>query len=144
MNPAQARAAIRTGNVAWGKARIDYDRDAFERMLAPAFYVRLPDRMLTRREFIDLVSSHPPGVRLIRFDASVLAVQPDRDSWIAIILERIERASTRAGQSPVIEHILAVTRDGWKMEGDRWTILFSELLGEERWPAGVIPPVREW
>jgi len=72
VNAAQAREAIQAGNVAWGAARVGYDRDAFERMLAPAFFVRLPDRTLTRAEFIDLISGHPPEARLVRFDATVL------------------------------------------------------------------------
>jgi hypothetical protein len=144
VNLVEARAAIQAGNVAWGDARVGYDRDTFERMLAPAFYVRLPDRRLTRQEFIDLISTPPTGARLARFDASVLTVQPDGDSWIAIIVERIERVSTVAGGAPTRERILAVTRDGWKWEGDRWVVLFSELIGEERWPDAVIPPAREW
>ena len=144
MNPAEARTAIQAGNVSWGMARIGYDRAAFERMLDPTFYVRLPDRTLTRREFIDLIATRPSRGGLIRFDATVLTVQKDRDSWIAIILERIERSRMGEGDTATTERVLAVTRDGWKREGDRWTVLFSELVGEERWPEDVNPPPREW
>jgi hypothetical protein len=50
-------------------------------MLAPDFYVHLKDRMLTRQQFIDRISSYPPGVTLTRYDASVLTVPglPVRD-----------------------------------------------------------------
>ena len=144
MTSAEARTAIQAGNVAWGRARVAYDRKAFERMLAPAFFVRLPDRTLTRQEFIDLISGHPPEVRLDRFDATVLTVKPEADLWVATILERIERLATRGDGPPRRERILSVTRDAWKPEDDRWIVLFSELIGEEHWPDGAIPPAREW
>ena len=143
MNPAQAREAIQAGNVTWGEARVGYDRPAFERMLAPTFFVRLPDRTLTRAEFIDLISGHPPETRLVRFDATVLTVEADRDGWVAVILERIEREMVVDG-APTKECMLVVTRDGWRNEEGRWTILFTELLGQERWPGGALPPAREW
>lgn len=144
MNEAQARAAIQAGNVAWGRARLGYDRDAFERMLDPTFFVRLPDRTLTREEFINLISSRPPEGGLTRFDATVLTVQQDRDFWVAIILERIERVSPADRDAAGTQRVLCVTRDGWRWEGDRWTVLFSELIGEERWTEGEVPPAREW
>ena len=58
---AEARKAIQDGNIAWGKARVAIDKSAFEKMLAPDLYVQLADRRLTRQQFIDRISSYPPG-----------------------------------------------------------------------------------
>ena len=87
---AEARGVIQDGNIEWGKARVAIDKNTFERMLAPDLYVQYSDRRLTRQQFIDRISSYPPGVSLTRFDASVLTVEPNGDDWVAIILERIE------------------------------------------------------
>ena len=62
-----------------GKARVALNKNTFEKMLAPDLYVQFKDRRLTRQQFIDLISSFPPGVTLTRFDASVLTVEPNGD-----------------------------------------------------------------
>jgi hypothetical protein len=80
-------------------------------MLAPDFYVQLKDRRLTRQQFIDRISSYPPGVTLTPYDASVLTV------------EAKGRRSMRPG-SPGM---------GWrKLSSDKWVILYSEEVGQER------------
>src|SRR5436309_12591129 len=64
LSPAEARKIIADGNIAWGKARVALDRQVFETMLAPDFYVQLPDRKLSRQEFIDFISTPHPGMKL--------------------------------------------------------------------------------
>src|SRR3954466_11624468 len=48
----EARKVIQEGNTQWGKARVAHDRATFEKMLAPDFYVQLPDKKVSRQEFI--------------------------------------------------------------------------------------------
>jgi hypothetical protein len=54
-------------------------------MLAPDLYVQLSDRRLTRQQFIDRITSCPPGITLTRFDASILTVEPSGDDWVTKI-----------------------------------------------------------
>src|SRR5947209_2161723 len=89
----EARTMIQQGNAAWAKARVALDRATFEKMLAPApeFYVQLSDgRRLTREQFLERITAYPPGVNLLRFDATVLTVEPQGDHWVAVILEKLE------------------------------------------------------
>ncbi len=140
LSPAEARKIIADGNVEWGKARVALDKPTFERMLAPDFYVQLQDRKLTRAEFIDGISSNPPGLKLIRFDASVLTVRPEKDgTWVALIYEKLE--FERAGEKI---YTLWITRDGWKQMDGQWRILFSEEMGSEWWGRGAKPPFPNW
>jgi hypothetical protein len=140
LSPADARKIISDGNVEWGKARVALDKPTFERMLAPDFYVQLQDRKLTRQEFIDGISSNPPGLKLTRFDASVLTVRPEKDgTWVALIHEKLE--FERLGRTI---YTLWITRDGWKLVDGRWRILFSEEMGSEWWAGGIKPPFPNW
>src|SRR3984885_4623776 len=141
---AEARKAIQDGNIAWGKARVTIDKRAFERMLGPDLYVQLSDRRLTRQEFIDRISSYPPGITLTRFDASVLTVEPNGDDWVAIILEKIEYDRKDSDGKAEKEYAAWITRDGWrKVSSDKWLILFSEEVGHEQWK-GTPPPLAKW
>ena len=72
VSSAEARKAIQAGYVEWAKARVALDMSTIERMLAPDFNFQLPDRKLTRQEFIDRMHS----LKITRFDASVLTVEP--------------------------------------------------------------------
>lgn len=127
-----------------GKARVALDKNTFEKMLAPDLYVQFKDRRLTRQQFIDLISSFPPGVTLTRFDASVLTVEPNGDDWVAIILEKLEIEREGADGKSEKEYAAWVTRDGWrKVSNDKWLILFSEEVGHEGWK-GTPPPLTNW
>jgi hypothetical protein len=108
-------------------------------MLASDFYVQLQGRKLTRQEFIDAISVQRPGVKLTRFDASVLTVQPSADGWVAVIHEKLEFDSPKGKV-----YSLWITRDGWKKENDQWVITFSEAIGSEQWSAGEKPPFPNW
>ena len=144
MNPttaAEARRSIQEGNVAWGNARLALDRAAYERMLAADFHVLLGGQRLSRHAFIERVAKHPQDLQLTRFDATVLTVQAVGDAWVAVILEKLEyrRQSTAS-----TECILAITRDGWRQGSEGWQVLYSELVGEERWRDGERPAMAGW
>ena len=79
------------------------------------------------------------GFKLLRFDATVLTVQRTQDGWVAIIHEKIER-ETPHGK----EYSLWITKDGWRKEGDKWVITFSEAAGWENWRDGEKPPFQDW
>ena len=57
VSSAEARKAIEAGYTEWAKARVALDMNTIESMLAPDFYFQLPDRKLTRQEFIDRMHS---------------------------------------------------------------------------------------
>jgi hypothetical protein len=143
LTPAEARRIIADGNRHWGRARVALDRAAFERTLAPDFFVQLPDRKITRQQFLDMISSNPPGGKLVRFDASVLTVEPSPSSvgWVAVIQEKLEYEQAD-GKGKV--YSLWITRDGWKKSGERWVVTFSEAIGHESWRDGAKPPFRDW
>jgi hypothetical protein len=140
----EARKAIQDGNVEWGRARVAIDKNAFEKMLAPTLYVQVGGRRLSRQQFIDRISSPPPGVTLTRFDARVLTVAPNGHDWVAIILEKIEFERKDASGKTEKEYWAWVTRDGWrKVAGDSWLILSSEEVSHENWK-GTPPPLANW
>jgi hypothetical protein len=143
LTPSEARKIIADGNIAWGKARVALDQATFQRMLAPDFYVQLPDQKMTRQQFLDRISSNPPAGKLTRFDASVLTVTPSASigGWVAIIQEKLEYERAD-GQGKT--YALWITRDGWKKTGDRWVVTFSEAVGNEFWRDGAKPPFRDW
>lgn len=135
----EARKVIADGNRRWGKARIEYDKKTYEDMLSPDFYVLIQGRKLTRQEFIDAISVQRPGVKLTRFDATVLTVQQSEGIWVAVIHEKLEIDSPDGKV-----YSLWITRDGWKRVNDRWIITFSEAIGFEQWRGGEKPPFPDW
>ncbi len=138
---AEARKIITDGNREWGRARVALDKAAFERTLAPDFYVQMPDQKISRQEFLDMISSHPKGGRLVRFDASVLTVEPSADGWVAVIQEKLEYERAD-GKGKVYAYW--ITRDNWKKAGDRWVVTYSEAIGNEAWRDGAKPPFQDW
>jgi hypothetical protein len=135
----KARKIIAEGNIKWGRARVEFDKETFEKMLAPDFYVQLPNRKLTRQQFIDAISVSLPGTKLVRFDASVLTVQKSDDGWVAVIHEKLE-LETPGGKV----YSLWVTRDGWRKTDNKWLITFSEAIGFQSWTKGEKPPFQNW
>jgi hypothetical protein len=128
----------------WGRARVAIDKNAFEKMLAPTLHVQVGGRRLSRQQFIDRISSPPPGVTLTRFDARVLTVAPNGHDWVAIILEKIEFERKDASGRTEKEYWAWVTRDGWrKVAGDSWLILYSEEVSHENWKE-TPPPLANW
>jgi hypothetical protein len=128
----QVRKSIEDGNAAWAKARLAHDKGTFEEMLAPTFYLALPDGKHSRQEFIDMISPRP-NVTLIRFEPTVMTVQPAGDAWAATILERLEYEFVAPDGHKEKRYALWVTKDTWKTDGSKWQILSSEALGSETW-----------
>lgn len=139
VNSTEARKAIQAGYVEWGKARVALDMNTIERMLAPDFYFQLPDRKRTRQEFIDGL----PSLKLTRFDASVLTVEPRGNDWSVLIFAKGEvEIKDKEGKTSK-GYIALVARDGWRKSNDnQWTILSSEPLGQQRWQER--PPIANW
>ncbi len=67
LTAADARAAISTTYEAWGRARVELDKEAMDSMLAPDFYVSLYGRKLSREKFLSDISQERPGSSLTRF-----------------------------------------------------------------------------
>ena len=140
VSSAEARKAIEAGYIEWAKARVALDMNTIERVLAPDFYFQLPDRKLTRQEFIDRMHS----LKITRFDASVLTVEPRGNDWAAVISEKGEvETKDKDGKTSKV-YIMLVARDGWrKLNDNQWTLLSSEQLGQQRWQ-DEIPPIANW
>ncbi len=68
-------------------------------MLAPDLYVQFSDRRLTRQQFIDRITSYPPGITLTRFDASVLTVEPNGDDWVLLMKWASRTDNSQAGHA---------------------------------------------
>lgn len=143
-NVGEARQGIEQAYAAWSKARMTLDKKIFEKTLAEGFYVQLPGQRLTREEFMQRISDYPPGVKLTRFEATVLTVQPNGDAWTALITEKVEFERTGADGKTVKEYTLWVARDGWKKAGEEWRLLSSEAVSVEAWKNGERPPMSAW
>ena len=140
VSSAEARKAIQAGYVEWAKARVALDMNTIEKMLAPDFYFQTPDKKHTRQEFIDGMSS----LKITRFDASVLTVEPRGNDWSVLIFEKAEvETKDKDGKTSKGYRVL-VARDGWrKLNDNQWTLLSSEPLGQQRWQ-DEIPPIANW
>jgi ketosteroid isomerase-like protein len=139
VSPDEARTAIQAGYAEWVKARIALDMNTIERMLAPDFYFQTPDRKRTRQEFIDSM----PSLKITRFDASVLTVEPRGNDWSVLIFEKGEVETKDKDGKTSKGYIVLVARDGWrKLNDNQWTLLSSEPLGQQRWQE--IPPIANW
>ena len=140
---AEARTVIEQAEKAWAKARVVIDTNLFEKTLAPDFYAQFPDSRLTRKEFLDLISKYPDGVKLKRFDNQILTVEQHGDISVALVLEKLEIEHQIAGKT-VSEYLMGVTRDGFKRYGKEWKAVFSEVVGAQEWNNGQRPPMKDW
>jgi hypothetical protein len=132
----------------WGDARVAYDRETLESMVAPDLYIQLADRRITGEEFITTVSQKRPGAALTRFDVDVLTVQktPDTENeWVLVIQEKLEWKVDGAGedQAPVMYSVW-ITKDGWRFVDGKWLITFSEEIGHEYWRGPAKPQIEGW
>ena len=139
VSSAEARQAIQAGYAEWAKARAALDMNTIERMLAPDFYVQTPDRKYTRQEFIDTM----PSLKITRYDASVLTVEPRGNDWSVLISAKVEvETKDKDGKTSKGYRVL-VARDGWrKLNDNQWALVSSEPLGQERWQES--PPIANW
>ncbi|HUQ81059.1 MAG TPA: MBL fold metallo-hydrolase [Gemmatimonadaceae bacterium] len=142
----QVRTELTAVNKAWGAARMAYDSSAYERMLAPDFYVTMGGQRVTRQAFIQQVSQRPPGGKLVRFDNPIISLtkDPAKDEWIAVVLEKLELERAAAdGSAPAKMYSVWVTRDTYRRSGSGWQIVSSEAIGSENW-MGRTPPIPNW
>ena len=144
LTPAAARAAINAMYVTWGRARVELDKETLDSILAPDFYVSLYGRELSREKFLSDISQERPGSRLTRFDAEILTIRKTEKDWTVVIAEKIEVAISGSDGEARKVCSLWVTRDGWRQEGEKWLVTFSEAIGHERWKPGTTPPIRGW
>jgi len=136
----EARKAIEVGYAEWAKARAALDMNTIEKLLAPDFYFQLPDRKLTRQEFIDRVHS----AKTTRFDASVLTVEPRGNDWEVLISAKVEVETKDKDGKTSKGYTMLVARDGWrKLNDNQWALLSSEPLGQQRWK-DERPPIANW
>ena len=144
LTPAAARAAIDATYKSWGRARVELDKETLDSIMSPDFYVSLYGRKLSREKFLSDISQERPGSRLTRFDTDVLTVRKTEKDWTVVISEKLE--VTIDGSDGETQKACShwVTRDGWRKEGDKWLVTFSEAIGHESWPAGTTPPIRDW
>lgn len=143
MTPAKARQTIIDLNKMWGKARLAFDKDAFERTLAPDFYVEIDGQKQTRQQFIDEILQTTPGLKFLRFDVDVLTVMKNGDHWDAVIAEKLEIEGKGPDGKMHHGYSLWITKDGWKQTGDQWQALYSIAVSHENW-RDQKPPVDNW
>jgi hypothetical protein len=126
VSSAEARKAIQVGYAEWAKASVELDMNTIERMLAPDFYFQTPEQKHTRQEFIDSM----PSLKITRFDASMLTVEPRGNDWSVLIFEKVEvETKDKDGKTSKGYRVL-VARDGWrKVNDNRWILLSSDDLG---------------
>jgi hypothetical protein len=129
---------------AWGAARVAYDREVMEEILAPEFLVQLYGQEISRDRFVGDISRARPGGRLTRFDASILTLVRGDEEWTVVITEKIEFEITGADGGKQKMSSLWITRDGWRREGERWLATSSEAIGHEYWMPGTEPPFPDW
>ena len=140
VSSAEARTAIQAGYARWAKARVAVDMNTIERMLAPDFYFQLPDRKVTRQEFIDRVHS----LKITRFVETVLTVEPRDSDWSVFIFARVEVETKDQDGNTSKEYRALVSRDGWRKVNDhQWALLSSEALSQQRWK-DERPPIANW
>lgn len=141
---AGARSAIGKTYVRWGRARVSIDKKELESILAPEFYVSLYGEKLSRKKFLNEISTEFRGRRLTRFDVDILTVRKTDWGWTAVIAEKIEQTISGSGGEPKKRCSYWVTRDGFSHEGEKLLITFSEVIGHESWVPGETPPIEDW
>jgi hypothetical protein len=127
----------------WAEARTAHDKEVFERLLAPDFWVQIGANKLDRQRFIDEISVTKAGSKLARFDPQILTLAQEQGVWVAVITEKLEFETTLPDGTTSKIYSLWVTKDRFQKDGERWTILSSEALGWENW-ANAKPPLPDW
>lgn len=138
------RDELRAVQAEWDRARTSFDRPTFERMLAPDFFVRMGSQRMTRDEFLAEISRQRPGLRLARFESTLLTLAQEDGAWTGVVLEKLEVEMDHPDGTPRKACSLWVTKDRFRKDGDDWRILSSEALGQESWAAGEPPPFDDW
>jgi len=142
-DPAKVRKEITEQYAAWGKARVGFDTATYQRMLTPDFYCQLPDKKLTRQEFIDEISKQKPNVEFKRMDSNILTLTKAGDGWVAVISEKLEFRVGGDNGATKNYYSFWVTRDGWNHGPDGWKIGSTEAIGFQVWK-DELPPIPGW
>ena len=129
---------------AWDAARTGFDGAAFERMLAPDFWVQIGPQKMTREQFIALISQRQPGALLKRFESDILTLTRSGDAWEAVVEEKLEVELTGPDGKAQTGYSLWITKDRFRKDGERWLVLSSEAVGTESWGGGATPPFDDW
>lgn len=141
---ARVREELADVGARWDAARTSFDTAAFERMLAPDFWVQIGAEKLTREQFVGMISKPQPQARLVRFESRILTLAREGDVWAAVVLEKLEAEVAGPGGAKGKSYALWVTRDRFRREGEGWTCLSSEALGSQSWGGGETPPFDDW
>ncbi len=144
LTPAAARAAIDATYTKWGRARVELDKETLDSIMAPDFYVSLYGRKLSREKFLSDISQERPGSRLTRFDTDILTVRKTEKDRTVVISEKLEITMVGSDGETHKAYSFWVTRDGWRKDGEKWLVTFSEAIGHENWKPGTKPPIRDW
>jgi hypothetical protein len=142
--PAGIREELAQVHAEWDRARTGFDAAAFERMLAPDFWVQIGPQKLSRAQFLQEISTRRPGLVLTRFDTQLLTLAPEGEDWVAVVQEKMEAEAKDASGTARTTYSLWVTRDRFRKDAERWTILSSEAIGWESWSDGNLPPFDDW
>jgi hypothetical protein len=141
--PAEIRGQITKQYAIWGKARLDYDKAIYEKMLAPDFFCLIDSQKQPRQEFIDEISKKDPRIDFKRMDSQILTLNKVGDAWVAVITEKLEASIKNLQGKPVKFYSYWVTKDTWIGKGVDWTVKSSEAIGNEGW-RDVEPPIPGW
>lgn len=131
-------------NESWDRARTGFDQAAFERMLAPDFWVQIGPQRMTRAQFIQEISARRPDAALTRFETELLTLAPEGKDWVAVVQEKLESTTKTANGETKKTYSLWVTRDRFRKDGERWLTLSSEAIGWQSWSGGERPPFDDW
>jgi len=143
---ADIRAQLTAVNKAWGTVRLGYDSAAADKMLTSDFHVDMYGRKVPRQEFITMVSTRQPGVRLVRFDNPILSIfkEPNKEEYTAAVMEKIEYERPHEDGSGADKmYSLWITRDTYRRVGSGWQIVSSEAISSQNW-MGRKPPFADW
>lgn len=143
---ADIRAQLTAVNKAWSAVRLGFDSAAAEKLLTSDFHVDMYGRKVSRQEFITMVSTRQPGVRLVRFDNPVLSIfkDPSKEEYTAAVMEKIEYERPHEDGSGVDKmYSLWITRDTYRRVGSEWQIVSSEAISSQNW-MGRKPPFADW
>ncbi|UCD76287.1 MAG: hypothetical protein JSV91_05060 [Phycisphaerales bacterium] len=144
MTAATARTEIGEMYRRWGKARVEYDRETMETILASDFYAKVGEREIPRDRFLSDVSEVQSRFRLTRFDADILTVQQTEAGWTVVITEKLELDfADETGEAQKVCSFW-VTRDACYKDNNTWRVSSSEAIGYQNWPPGEKPPLRDW
>ena len=141
---AEVREVVTRWNADWAKARLATDTAAFQRMLPAEYVAVFNGDTMPRKAFLAGISAPPPGVKLARFDVTVLTVGESGDGWDAVIEEKLEIDRTASDGRVERTYHVWVIRDRWRNVDGRWSLASGDVVSTEGWRGGTRPPFTDW